>query len=56
MSQTELIQYLIRESNRLGRKGIKVIGWLSPQSACADEKGTWITMFGETRCTAGGEE
>ncbi len=41
--QEGLVQYLVREANRLGRKGTKVVGWIEPQSATQSPTGTWIT-------------
>ena len=37
-----LIDWLVYESNRLGRKGLKVYQWIAPKSATQDWKGTWV--------------
>jgi len=38
----DLIQYLVRESNRFGRRGMKIIAWVPPQSACDNPHGSWV--------------
>lgn len=42
----ELINYLIIESNKAGRKGMKIIGWVPGENATQDERGMFIYESG----------
>ncbi len=42
----ELINYLVRESNKDGFRGMKIIGWVPGDRATQDERGTFIYEAG----------
>lgn len=57
MIDNDLIQYLVKEANRLGRKGMKIIGWIPPQLATQDYRGAWVyDPNSKAKSAADGEE
>lgn len=48
----EEIQRLIREANRFGLKGIKILGWVPPQAATDNPDGSWIVESGKQNSAA----
>ena len=52
MMYDDLIQYLVRESNRFGRRGMKIIAWIPPRSAGDNPHGSWVYAANERSQTA----
>ena len=56
MSNQELINYLVRKANKLGRDGIKVIQWVPSETASQDWRGHLITMIWPTPASASSDD
>ena len=56
MTDDDLIQYLVREANRAGLKGMKIIEWIAPRNATDDPTGVFVYTTNLQSTTGGGHD